>query len=173
MKALILLADGFEDAQYFCLWCRLQEEGIQVTVASPATQHAVGLHGYCIEPDMPIHELNPSEYDILFIPGGSAPEKLRQREQAVDVARTFMEEDRIVAIIGHAAQLLISAGAIDGQLLTCSPGIRDDVRAAGGIYREEGVVVDGNLISARATEDLPQFCHQIIASLMVGRSNRV
>ena len=84
----------------------------------------------------------------------------------MDVVRTFMEEDRLVAIFGHAAQVLVSAGAIDGRALTCAPGIRDDVRAAGGVYREESAVVDGNLISGRLTEDLPRFCEQVIAALM-------
>ena len=165
MKALILLADGFEDLQFFCPWYRLQEEGVQVTVASASGQPIVGLHGYRVEPDMPIHELNPSEYDLLIIPGGASPEKLRLREQAVDVARTFIEEERLVAIIGHGAQLLISAGAIDGRALTCSPGIRDDVRSAGGVYREEGVVTDGQLISGRTSDDLPMFSQQIVAAL--------
>lgn len=165
MKALILLADGFEDLHFFYSWYRLQEEEIAVTVASASAQPLVGLHGYRIEPDMPIHELNPSEYDLLIIPGGQSPEKLRQREQAVDVTRTFMEEDRLVAIIGHGAQLLISAGAVDGRALTCAAGIRDDVRAAGGHYREDTVVQSGNLISSRNSEDLPMFCRQIISAL--------
>jgi protease I len=165
MKAIILLADGFEDVQFFCPWYRLREEGVRVVVASTAAHPLTGSHGYRVEPDMPIHELNPAEYELLLIPGGSSPEKLRQREEAVDVARTFMEEDRLIAIIGHGAQLLISAGAIDGRTLTCAPGIRDDVRAAGGNFRDEAVVHAGNLISSRHAEDLPQFCHQIIAAL--------
>ncbi len=165
MKALILLADGFEDVQLFCPWYRLQEEGVRVTVASPSGQPLVGLHGYRVEPDMPIHEVNPSEYDLLLVPGGTSPEKLRQREGAVGVTRTFMEEGRLVAIIGHGAQLLISAGSVDGRALTCASGIRDDVRSAGGVYREEAVVVDGSLISSRNSDDLPQFCQQVIACL--------
>jgi protease I len=146
MKALFLVENGFEDLQFFCPWCRLQEEGIQITVAAPSASVAIGLHGYKVEPDMPIHELNPAEYDLLVIPA-------------------FMEEGRLVALIGHGAQLLISAGALDGRALTCAPGIRDDVRAAGGIYREEGVVVDGILISSRSSEDLPRFCRQIVTAL--------
>ncbi len=165
MKALFLLTDGFEDLQFFYPWYRLQEEGVQITVASPSSQPITGLHGYRVDPDMPIHELNPSEYELLVIPGGSSPEKLRQREEAVDVARTFIEEERLVAVIGHGAQLLISAGATDGRAMTCAPGIRDDVRAAGGVYREEGAVADGLLISARTSDDLPGFCQHIVAAL--------
>src|SRR4051794_25186473 len=97
MKALILAADGFEDLQLFYPWYRLQEEGLQITLASPGGQTITGLHGYLIEPDMPIREVNPAEYDLLLIPGGNSPERLRLREEAVDIARTFMEEHRRVA----------------------------------------------------------------------------
>ncbi len=165
MKALILIADGFEDIQLFTVWHRLQEEGVKVTLANGSGKPSTGLHGYQVEADMPIQELNPSEYDILYIPGGGSPERLRLREKAVDVVRTFMDEDRVIAIIGHGAQVLISAGALDGKALTCAPGIRDDVRAAGAQYKDEGVVLSGNLISARSSDDLPRLNQMIVAAL--------
>jgi protease I len=165
MKALILSADGFDDLQLFCPWYRLREEGLEVTLASPGGQAITGLHGYRVAPDMPIREVNPAEYDLLIVPGGASPERLRLREDALDIARTFMEEDRRVASIGHGPQLLISAGALSGRRITCAPSIRDDVRAAGADYRDEGVTIDGNLISGRDNDDLPSFCHQLVAVL--------
>lgn len=165
MKALILIADGFEDLQLFCPWFRLQEEGIEVKLAAPFLQTVTGQHGYFVEPDTPLQELNPSEYDLLLIPGGTSPEKLRIREEAVDIARTFVVEEKIVAAIGHGPQLLISAQTIDRRGVTCSPGIRDDVRGADAIYRDEGVHVDGNLITCRGNEDLAEFCQQLVQML--------
>jgi protease I len=167
MKALILIADGFEDLELFCPWYRLQEEGVEVTLASPTGHAVTGKHGYVVETDMPIREVNPAEYDLLLIPGGRAPEALRLREEAVDVTRTFIEEDRRIATICHGPQLLISAGALNGRRVACAPGIRDDVRAAGANYRDEAVVVDGNLLTSRGPDDLPQFCHQLVAFLNV------
>ena len=101
MKAVVLLADGFEDLELFLPWYRLREEGVQVTLASPGGHTLQGLHGYPVEPDMPIRELNPAEYDLALVPGGRSPERLRLREEAVGVARTFMEEDRRVATVGR------------------------------------------------------------------------
>jgi protease I len=167
VKALLLVADGFEDLDLFCPWYRLAEEGVQITLASPDGKAATGLHGYRVKPDMPIHEVNPAEYDLLLIPGGGAPGRLRLREEAVDVARTFMEEDRRVATLCHGPQLLISAGALSGRAVTCAAAIRDDVRAAGATYRDEPVVGDGNLLTGRGGEDLPEFCKLLIASLGV------
>jgi protease I len=166
MKALFLVADGFEDVQLFVPLYRLQEEGVTVTIAA-ANDHrpATGLHGYVVEPDMPIPEINPSEYDVLVIPGGRAPERLRLREEAVDLARTFAQDGTLIAAVGHGPQLLSSAGALDGKSLTCDLGIRDDMRVVAAAYRDEAVVVDGPLITARGNEDLPAFCEQLVVAL--------
>ena len=115
-----------------------------------------------VSADMPIREVNPSEYDILVIPGGYSPERLRLREEAVDIARTFMDEERRVVIIGHGAQLLLSAGSVAGRHLTCAPEVRDDVRAVGGTYHDEPVVSDGNLFSCRGHEELPELCRLLL-----------
>ncbi|MBY0459291.1 MAG: type 1 glutamine amidotransferase [Gemmataceae bacterium] len=165
MKALILVADGFEDLTLFVPWCRLREGGIETRLAAPLLHAVTGERGYPVEPDFAIHEANPADYDLLLIPDGRAVERLRQREEAVDVTRTFVEDGRRVAAIGHGAQLLISAGALDGRRVTCSPGIRDDARAAGAVYRDEAVVVDGPLLTCRGADDLPAFSHAMMRLL--------
>jgi protease I len=160
MKSLILIANGFEDLSLFLPWYRLREEGVEVVLASPLMSAVVGLHGYRVEPDVPVHEISPSEYDLLVIPDGPANEILRVREEVVAVVRTFVQESRVAAI-GHGSQLLISAGAVDGKTVTCSPGIRDDVRSAGATYRDEATVNDGNLLTGRGPDDLPAFCREL------------
>ncbi len=165
MKVLILVADGFDDVQLFSPWYRLLEEGLAVTVATPGGQAVTGQHGYRVKADTPIREVNPTEYDLLFIPGGQSPERLRLREEAVAVARTFMDEDRPVAAVGHGPQLLLSAGSLSGRQATSSPGIRDDLRAADARYRDDAVVQEGNLLTGRGTEDLPEFCRQMVLFL--------
>ena len=165
MKALILVSDGFEDLTLFLPWYRLREEGFDVQLASPLMHALTGQHGYRIEPDLRIHEVNPAEFDILVIPDGPMVEKLRQGEAAVDVTRTFVQDGARVATIGHGAQLLISAGVLDGRTVTCDPGIRDDVRAAGANFREDAVIRDGNLITSRGADDLPAFCKALLEGL--------
>ena len=162
MKALFLIADQFEDLHLFSPLYRLREEGIEVTLASPSGKPVTGRHGHAAAADMPIREVNPAEYDVLLIPGGYAPERLRLREEAVDIARTFMDEERRVVVIGHGVQLLLSAGSVAGRHLTCAPEVRDDVRAVGGTYHDEPVVADGHLLSCRGREALPELCRQLM-----------
>jgi protease I len=162
MKALILLADQFEDLELYYPWFRLLEEQATVTLAAPGIRYCKGLHGLRVEPDVPMDEVNPSEYELLIIPGGYAPATLRLNETAVAIARNFMEEERTVAALSHGPQLLLSAGTLNGRRLACAASIRDDVRAAGAEYRPEGIVVDGNLVTCRGTDDLPRFCHTLL-----------
>lgn len=165
LNALILLADHFEELSLYLPWYRLQEAGVSVSLASPMMHGLTGQHGFHVEPDLAIHDLSSTDYELLIIPDGPAVEKLRLREEAVDIARTFMQEGQLVAAIGHGLQLLISAGALDGKAVTCSPGIRDDVRAVGALYRDEATVVDGNLLTCRGCDDLPDFNRELMKLL--------
>jgi protease I len=169
MKALLLADNGFEDLTLLVPWYRLREEGAGVTLACPFLHAVTGQHGYIVEPDAAIHEVNPSDYDLLLIPDGGAVERLRQREEAVGLTRTFVESGTKLAAIGHGAQLLISAGALDGRRVTCSPGIRDDVRAAGAVYADEATVTDGILLTGRGPDDLPAFAKALMALLGASR----
>jgi protease I len=168
MTALFLVADGFEDLQLFLPWYRLLEEGVAVTVATPCGQRITGLHGCQVEADTAINHATPSEYDLLVIPGGQSPERLRLREEAVDVARTFMDADCPVAAIGHGPQLLISAGSLHDRRATSARDISDDLRVADATYVDAGTVRDGHLLTCRGGDDLPEFCKQLVSLLRVG-----
>lgn len=172
MTALILLADGFEDLSLFLPWYRLREDGVDVTLAASLMTGLTGSHGYRVEPDARIHTINPAEYDLLYIPDGLSAESLRLREEALGIARTFVQEGWRTAALGHGLQVLISAQALDGRVVTCSPGIRDDVRMAGAVYRDEASTLDGNLLTGRSPDDLPEFCRRLAASLHSTNSAR-
>jgi protease I len=42
--------------------------------------------------------------------------------------------------------------------MTCYRAVREDVKNAGAEYVDAPAVRDGNLISGRVPDDLPQFC---------------
>lgn len=52
-----------------------------------------------------------------------------------------------------------------GRAVTSVPVIKDDVIHAGGDWRNEAVVVDGNLITSQLPNDLPQFLARILDAL--------
>jgi len=56
------------------------------------------------------------------------------------------------------------AGVVKGRHLTSfwHDGVPEAVKAAGGIWEDKEVVVDGNLITSRWPLDLPAFMREIM-----------
>jgi protease I len=170
-RAIILTADKFEDFELFVPYFRLMEEGVAVDVAAPAKETLTGENGYYFENvDLTFDEVDPQEYDLLFIPGGppqGAPTTVRKSVKAQEIARAFFEAGKPVAAICHGPYLLVSAGLVAGRRLTSfwGDGVPDEIRSAGGIYVDEDVVVDGNLITSRWPMDLPAFMQEVMRTL--------
>ena len=119
--------------------------------------------------DVVIGDASVDDYDALVLPGGVAnPDALRMDEQAVAFARDFMASGKPVAAICHAAWTLVEAGVLDGRRLASWPSLQTDIRNAGGEWADEALVVDGNLISSRNPDDLPQFCGAVVEALEHG-----
>ena len=90
---------------------------------------------------------------------------MRKSPELLELVRKTYDGNAIVAAICHAGWVLASTGIANGKRLTCVPIIRDDVINAGGEYVNEPVVRDGNLITSRLPNDLPQFCAEIANAL--------
>lgn len=165
-SALILTADIFEDLEVFYPLFRLKEEGWKVTVAAPALEEIHGKHGYKLKPDARIDEVNPDDYSILILPGGSkdgAPGIVRNLKAAHDIARNFFERNKLVAAICHGPYTLISADIVKGKKLTSyqRDGVPEEIKNAGGTWIDAEVVMDGNLVTSRRPGDLPAFMKEI------------
>jgi len=165
MKALILSADNFEDTELLVPYYRLREEGIQVDVASLKKGKIKGKHGYEVEVDKLLKEVNPDDYDILILPGGKAPEVIRKEKDAIEIAKEFFHKNKPVSAVCHGPQTLISAGLLKGRHATCYKSVAKEMKDAGVIYEDREVVVDGNLVTSRQPSDLPAFLRETMKVL--------
>lgn len=162
----MVIANNFEDIEATSPKAFLESRGATVTVIGIDRTVATGKKGATLTPDTTFADLGTDgigQFDALVIPGGGAPENLRINDAAVAFARTFVESGKPVASICHGPQLLISAGVLKGRTTTSVNKIRDDIKNAGGIYVDQPVAIDGNLISSRTPADLDQF-NEAIAS---------
>ena len=165
MNALIISADNFEDLELFVPYYRLKEEEIHVDIASMKKGTINGKHGYEVEVDKILKEVNPADYDILILPGGKAPEAVRKEKEAIEIAKHFFEKNKPVSAICHGPQTLISAGLLKGRHATCYKSVAQEMQGAGAIYEDKDVVVDGNLVTSRQPSDLPVFMRETIKRL--------
>ena len=165
MKALIISADHFEDSELLFPYYRLQEEGLEVDIASIARGKIHGKHGYVIEIDKALKDIDPQAYDLLILPGGKAPTKLRREPSVIAIAQTFMRSNKPVAAICHGPQILITADVLQGRRATCYHSVAEELQESGALYEDREVVVDGKLVTSRHPADLPAFMREIVRLL--------
>jgi protease I len=147
---------------------RLLEEGWQVDIAAPDLNDIGGENGYVLKPDKIIDDVDPDEYDLLIIPGGfpdGAPATVRKIKKAQEITKSFFDKNKPVASICHGPWTLVSAGVVTGRRLTSywHDGVPEEIEKAGGIWEDEEVVVDGNLVTARWPMDLPAFMREMMS----------
>src|SRR5207245_5776996 len=93
-------------------------------------------------------EAEAQTYDALMIAGGRAPEYLRLDNRLIEIVRSFAAENKPIAAICHAAQILAAADVIRGRRVSAYAACAPQACLAGGKYIEatpDGAIRDGNL----------------------------
>ncbi|MBM4428675.1 MAG: type 1 glutamine amidotransferase [Chloroflexi bacterium] len=168
-KIAMLVAEGVEDYEYFVPMMRLQEEGAQVLTAALELKPLKGKNGLTITPDALIESLNADELFSIIIPGGWAPDKLRRYDVVKNLVKKIDDAKKIVGIICHGGSTAISAGIIkQGQRVTGSTGIKDDLVNVGGVWVDEPAFREGNQVWGRVVADIPDFNRELVNALVEG-----
>ncbi|MCX4191267.1 type 1 glutamine amidotransferase domain-containing protein [Methylophaga sp. OBS1] len=165
MKAIILSADHFEDSEVTEPLKQLEQAGVEYDIASLQTGIIKGKKGTEVVAGMTLNEVNTADYALLLLPGGEAPANLRKSERALDIAKHFFAESKLVAAICHGPQILVTADLLKGRKATCVEKIANELIDAGAEYLDAPVVIDENLITSRHPGDLDAFNKAILTKL--------
>ena len=166
---LAFVDDIYEDLELWYPKLRLQEAGLQMTVAGPRADAVyAGKHGYPCRSDAAIADMNAADFDGVLLPGGFMPDKLRRDAKVLDLIRQIAGAGKLTAAICHGGWLAISAGVYRGVRVTGSLGIKDDLVNAGAVWEDAAVVVDRHFVSSRKPDDLPDFCRAMLKVLEFG-----
>jgi protease I len=178
-KVLILTGDAAESLEVLYPYQRLLEEGYEVDIAGPSKkklQFVVhdfvdGFDTYTEKPgytwpaDLAFADVDPSQYVALVIPGGRAPEYIRNDPDVQRITKHFFGDDKPVAHLCHGGLLPATAGLLNGRRSAAYPALAPDVEAAGGQFVDSEAVVDGVMVSARAWPDHPAWMREFISIL--------
>ncbi|MHB1556922.1 MAG: DJ-1/PfpI family protein [Isosphaeraceae bacterium] len=179
MKILIVTGDAGESQEIFYAKFRLEEEGWQVHIAAlekraflsvvhdfePGFDTYVERPGYRVEADLGLADVVAENYDALVLPGGRAPEYLRNRERAVAIVRHFLEAGKPIAANCHGPLLVLATGLARGRTMTAYPELEPDIRANGAEFVNRDVVVDGSLVSVRGWPDNSPWMREFVKLL--------
>lgn len=178
-KILILTGDAGESLEVMYPYQRLKEEGYEVHIAAPKKKviqtvvhdFVPGFDtytekpGYLVNADLAFRDVKPDDYVALVIPGGRAPEYIRNDPDFKRIVKHFFDKNIPVAELCHAPLGLASAGVLKGRTTAAYPALAPDVEMAGGRFKDSAAVVDGNLVSARAWPDHPEWMRAFIRML--------
>ena len=167
-----MVGDGFEEIELLDPRRALEEAGAIVTIVGAderARQRVRGKRGLDDGASLRAEELvgdcTAEDFDALLLPGGTSPDRIRTDREVHRFVREFDTLKKPVFSIGHGAQVLISSQLVRGRQVTGVHSIADDIRNAGGLYRDQPTVTDSNWVSARNSEDLPQFNRAMLEKL--------
>jgi protease I len=165
-RIMLLVEDMFNDLEFWYPYYRLKEAGCEVVVVgSTHTGPYKGKSGTSTMAACTAAEANPDGCDGVVVPGGYAPDLMRRYPAMVGLVQRCAQTDKLVAAICHAGWMLASAKILAGRRVTSFFAIRDDLVHAGAEWTDAPVVVDGNLITSRTPDDLPDFMRAIVAWL--------
>lgn len=167
IKVAILATDGFEQVELTEPRKALDEAGAETRVVSPKDGKIRGWKftewGDEVKVDVPLKQARAADFDALLLPGGVInPDKLRMIPEAVRFVKSFFDAGKPVAAICHGPWTIVEAGEARGKRITSWPSLKTDLKNAGAEWVDEPFVSDGNLVSSRKPDDLPQFNKGII-----------
>ncbi|MFJ6939602.1 DJ-1/PfpI family protein [Streptomyces sp. NPDC101132] len=178
-KILIVTGDAAESLEVLYPYQRLLEEGYEVHLAAPSRKKLrFVVHdfedgfdtytekpGYTWPADLAFAEVDPAQYVALVLPGGRAPEYLRNDPEVRRIVSAFAAADKPVAQICHGPLISAASGALDGRRVTAYPALELDMNAAGAVFEDGAAVVDGTLVSSRAWPDHPVWMREFLTVL--------
>ncbi len=150
LKALVLLAEGFEDIEAVATIDVLRRGGVDVTSASVgASLQVPSSHGITMTADARLRDLEEnSAWDAVILPGGMPGTKnLAGSPEVIALLRRQKEAERLICAICAAPTVLVGAEVLDADThVTCYPASVVDLdRPSANVP----VVVDGNFITGQ------------------------
>ena len=166
-RVAILVTDGFEEVELTKPRQALDDAGAETSIVSPKDGTVRSWRFTDSGDDFPVDvrlaDAEPEAFDALLLPGGVInPDKLRMDEDAMAFAAAFFEDDKPVAAICHGPWTVIETGYADGRRIASWPSLETDVLNADAEWVDEPSVTDGNLMTSRNPDDIPQFNEAMI-----------
>jgi protease I len=167
-----LLGDGYEEADIVEPRRALEDAGAVVTIVGideRSRQKIRGKRGLddggSVRAEELVADCTAEDFDAVLIPGGISPDYIRTNKEVQRLVREFDTAKKPIFSVGHGAQVLISAQLVRSRQVTGAHSISDDIRNAGGLYRDQPVVQDSNWVTTRGAEDLVQFNRTMLEKL--------
>ena len=165
MKAIVFLAEGFEEVEAIAPIDIFRRAGIEVYSVSITNQKNVAsARGITVIADKLFAETDFSDADLLFLPGGMPGTKnLDEHDGLKQLIDKQLEFGKRVAAICAAPSILGKMGLLEGKEATCYPGFENQLQ--GAILSDSKIVKSGLITTAKGAGVAIQFALSIVGEL--------
>ncbi len=161
-RALIPLAEGFEEIEATVCANVLRRAGIEVVLAGIPGTMVRGARNVKLMADRKLSEVRPEEFDAIILVGGDPGYKnLGLSTKVMEAVRDFESKGKLVAAICAAPALLSKLGLLENRVSTIYPGMEREVPRPRG----HRVVKDSNVITSQAPGTALEFALMIVENL--------
>lgn len=164
-KAIIILAEGFEEIEAVTVIDILRRAGINTTAAGLADIKVKGSRGLTVISDKKLADAG-TDFDAVILPGGMpGATNLAGSEKVRGLIKKMGLQGKIIAAIcASPALVLAPTGILKNKSATCYPGMQDafgkDIK-----YKEDSVVTEENIITSRGPATALEFSLAIVEKL--------
>jgi protease I len=179
-KIAALVADAFQEEEYFLPKFALQSAGLHVEVvslrAAPVEMFSFFSPTGKLDVDAAISDVRASDYVGVLVPGGAkSPALLAEDASTRQFLKDANERGIMLAAICRGSLLLAKSDVVNGRRMT---GFNDAKRypdlvvephavAAGATWIDAPVIADGNLITSPHPREVAAFSEAMLSFLKV------
>ena len=162
----LFLADGFEEIEALFTVDVLRRAGLEIqTIATSESRIVMGTHNIPVIADAHIEELDSTIPEAIILPGGMpGTTNLEENAEVINAIHLAMQNNSLVCAICAAPSILGIMGYLKGKNATCFPGFEEYLD--GATVKNERVVVDGNIITAKGMGCAAEFALAIVEKLL-------
>lgn len=164
-KAIVFLADGFEECEGLMAVDLMRRAGIEVTTVSVGKSKTIlSSHGIELRADALAAEADFAAADALVLPGGLAgTANLAASETVKEQCLAFYGSKRLLAAICAAPSILASLGLLEGRQATVHPNFENKMQ--GALLTHTPVACDGNIVTGRGLAASIEFALELVKRL--------
>jgi len=167
---LIILADGFEEAEAVITIDVLRRLGLNVCIASlNKNLETVSSRNIKIIADKCLEECKNEKFDAVILPGGMPGSKnLKENKDVIEIIQKAEREGAFLCSICAAAIVLSEAGVLQNIKFTAYPGFEDQLVSP---PVTDMVIRDKNVITAKGPGAAFDFAREIAHALGLNTKN--
>jgi protease I len=163
-KIGILVEERYQVHHVWYSYFRLKAEGAKVFIigAQSNAKYKSRISHYEIKSDLSVNEALKQHFDALFVPGDWAADKMRSIPTYLNLVRKHIQNHKLLVSIGEGHSVLISANILRGLRVAGLQEMKQEIENCGAEWMDLSVTVDGDLITCRDTNDLPELMAPVI-----------